>query len=441
MTKLKSSIDEKLNQLFETLLLKDLAFLIKFQDNFSLPNFEKKYWIIEIKQSILICPETNFSLPKGQYLIEKTTLKINILTLLKNSTFAISPIILKAKDYEEHFDLFGIISRLKKYNKQLLSIEILNRIEEIEKLLTTNPEQEKNILHKTILNNSIKELPKITFKPTDKINYPLDKPNSIIWDIDTAKVGEDGQMRLAINTSKKGSKQEAIVAYSINFDELEADVKITKQLTPFDKRCYIAATALYNAGNKVITATQVYIAMGNIGKPRVSDLQKINGSITKMGAARVYIDNTREIQVTKGYLQFKYDAPLLPFARYGAYINGKMTENAIHLFCEPPLISFARQRKQITTIPRQLLESPINKTEANLRIDDYLLERIGRMKNGKKKVPRKMLFITIYKQCKITTTKQKQRAPEKICCYLDHYKKCRWIKGYIKEADGITIQL
>ena len=136
-----------------------------------------------------------------------------------------------------------------------------------------------------------------------------------------------------------------------------------------------------------------------------------------------------------------YDASLLPFERISAYINGQLTESAIHLFREPPLVSFARERNQITTISRQLLESPINKTDANLLLEDYLIERIGRMKNTKSNAPLKMLFKTIYEKCAITTAKQKQRAPEKIRRYLDHYKKCGWIKGYKEDTDGIKILL
>ncbi len=76
-----------------------------------------------------------------------------------------------------------------------------------------------------------------------------------------------------------------------------------------------------------------------------------------------------------------------------------------------------------------------------MQIDDYLLVRIGHMKSGKGKAPRKMLFSTIYDRCNIKTKKQKQRAPQKIRVYLDHYKKCGWIKGYTEGKDGITIQL
>ncbi len=291
------------------------------------------------------------------------------------------------------------------------------------------------------IEQAAEELPRIIANPTDKINYPLDKPNSIIWDLiaDAAGTANDGQVKMKIDTSRSGSKQDALIYYSIDFDALGGDVTISRQLTPFDKRCYIAAAALFNADNKIISARQIYFMMGNTTEPNDEDLRKVNDSLTKMGAARVYIDNQEEVNAQKGATHFKYDAALLPFERMSAYINGKLTESAIHLFREPPMISFAKQRNQVTTIPRQLLESPISKTDANLRIDDYLLERISHMQSPKSKAPRKMLYSTIFSNCAIKTAKQKQRAKSKIRRYLDYYKQCKWIKGYIEETDGITI--
>ena len=186
--------------------------------------------------------------------------------------------------------------------------------------------------------------------------------------------------------------------------------------------------------------------MGNSRRPSEEQTRKISDSLTKMGAARVYIDSTEEVKTNKKYTAFKYDAALLPFERISAYINNTMTEAAIHLFREPPLITFARERGQITSLTRQLLESPISKTDTNLRLEDYLLERIGHMKNPRSKAPRKMLFTTIYERCHITgktekDRKERQRTPGKICKYLDHYVKCGYISGYDMGKDSVTIRL
>lgn len=314
----------------------------------------------------------------------------------------------------------------------------------------------KEVIEET--ERKVKEIARVTAINTGILDYPLDKPNGYIWSLLESAEG-NGQIQMDFDTrkkgkgNKKGNSTAQMVLYSIDFSELTENeqLKITKKLTPYDERVYLAAAALFNAGNEIITATQIYTAMGYTGKPRArksktgtetDDLQKINDSLTKMGKAHITIDNTREVNSGMKYPQFKYDAPLLPFERVQAYVNGKLTESAIHLFREPPLITFARGRDQITTITRELLESPISKTEAHLAIEHYLYERIGHMKNPKsKKLPRKILFDTLYERCHFTDKKQKQRAAETVRILLDHYKNHKWIKDFTEEADGVTIKL
>ena len=288
---------------------------------------------------------------------------------------------------------------------------------------------------------TLEQLPRIMTTPPDSLEYPIDKINSNIWEDLAAAVKESPDGQLAFATEKNGSNNEATIIYSISFEELEKldGLKLTKSLTPFDKRVYIAVNAIYAQSGDYMSAGQVFAAMGNTGKPSKKQLEKVNESLTKMGAARVYLDNTMEIGVNTGYTRFKYDAPLLPFERVSAYINNALVESAIHLFREPPLMTFAKERKQVTTITKKLLESPVSKTESNLRLDDYLIERIARMKSGKGKSTRKMLYSTIYEKCQITTRNQRSRAPDTIKRYLDYYIKCGWITGYMEEADGVTI--
>lgn len=341
----------------------------------------------------------------------------------------------KGKSGLDNYSLLDILQQGLDKDGKLIESKFQQLIEKAKKRRSEYTTAEITIKE---IEHAAEELPRIISNPTDKINYPLDKPNSIIWDL-IIKADVTGKMRMQIDTSKKGSNQDSVIYYGINFDELNSSLEITKELTPFDKRCYIAVAALFSAKNSVISATQIYRMMGNTTPPNKTDLQKVNDSLTKMGAAHIYVDNSKEIQSTDGYKYFKYDAALLPFERISAYINGQLVNSAIHLFREPPLISFAKQRNQITTLSRQLLESPLSKTNANLRIDDYLLERIGHMKSEKSNAPCKILFSTIYKQCKITTVKQKQRSLKKIERYLEYYEKCQWIKGHKMEENGIKI--
>lgn len=280
------------------------------------------------------------------------------------------------------------------------------------------------------------EYPETTARRAEIVQYPIDKVNSSIWNLLQETTGR--QTKLALKAEKDGSPKQLSIYYSIDFEELEsAGLKITKRLLPFDKRVYIAIAALYNAGNRIITLTQIHYAMGNTGRPAAEHLKKINDSITKMRSANVFIDTLEESQVYN-YPRFKYEDYLLPVARTTAIVNGKIADAAIQIKGEPPIMAFARQRKQITTITVKVLQSPLSKTDANLLIDDYLIERIGRAKRTGKSV--KILYTTLFEKAQITTYKQKDRAPKKIETYLQHYQSCGLISRYAMLKDGIQIE-
>lgn len=267
------------------------------------------------------------------------------------------------------------------------------------------------------------------------LNYPIDKPNSELWSVINTE--QSGQLRFAFETGKRGDNT-ATVLCSVNWDD--PNTKITKHLTEWDKRVYIATASLFDGGNETVTINQIHKLMGNDSDPNDKQKAKINESLTKMGTARLYIDNQGEIDANYNYPPFKYDAPLLPFERMTAKLNGIET-TAIHLLKEPPLIAFAKGRKQITTIPLGLLKSPISKTEDNLRLEDYLIDRISHMRKNEK-LSRKILFSKICEKCNITQKKQRQRLTPKIIKYLEHYITHDFIKDYeIDQDKNITITL
>lgn len=230
----------------------------------------------------------------------------------------------------------------------------------------------------------------------------------------------------------------ANIACAINFKELEG-VTITDKLSPFDKEVHRAIYDLYKAGNEYFSIAQLHRAMGNDTRPAAYQIKKLNESLTKMGMARIFIDNDDETKIYKKYKRYRYDGPLLPFERVqgGAYINGVFTEAVIHLFREPPLFTFARQRKQVLNIPRVLLSVFSSQTETNLQIRDYLLVKINAIK--KKAIPSKITWETLFKGCDITTKKQRHDGKEKVTACLEYFKKHDYIKGYTINDEGISI--
>lgn len=312
--------------------------------------------------------------------------------------------------------------------------------EELEGLLAISPvgylQDFAGLLQQIIKEYKTGKAVKTTAKKAEKVEYPLDKINSGMWKL----LEKDSKKQLSFAVEKIGSNKEVSITYYIDFDKLEG-IKITKKLTQFDKRVYIAASALWNAGNKVISLTQIHYAMGNTLRPSGKQLEKINESITKMTNAAIYVNNIEEIKNKYNYPKVHYDGALLPIERMTATVNGKLSDAAIHLFREPPMMTFAKARGQVTTLEIKLLQSPINKTDSNLAIDDYLLERISHAKNAagkeahkppnkRKTVIKTILLETLYQETGLNTRLQKSRAIPTIRKYLDHYMECGLIKTY-----------
>ena len=285
----------------------------------------------------------------------------------------------------------------------------------------------------------IPQLPTIFSTRVSAIEFPLDKLNSNIWRT-TEDDQIDGQLSLEVEMGKKG--EGAIVTYSIDFEALEKDLQISKRLEPYDKRVYVAVNAIYNSREEKVdrmSITQIYNAMGYEGRPAATDIEKINNSITKMSKAHVTVDNLGETQKHKKQEHFSYDSPLLPCERIQGYVNGQLTEGILHIFREPPVMSFAKAHGQLTTIKPTLLQSPISKTRSNILLEDYLIERIAQIKTGRS--PAKILLSTVYEKTEITTVKQRQRAPEKIEKILDHFRRQGFIKSYKMDKISIVVKV
>lgn len=355
---------------------------------------------------------------------------------------------------------------LEVYGKEIDVIEVLANLaleiaetEEEARLIFDNffvrTEPPRDVLEADEQQGTLKPPISITTHPIDSADFPLDKVNANVWKLlEGAQPGqygfdfggewvevdeETGLIDVGFNAANQRDKANGIavpLTYCIDFSELEDS--ITKKLEPYDKRVCIAVAALFNAGYETMTLQQVYNAMGYTGKIGKADKAKINDSITKMGAAKLRLDNMQEASYYNR-ATFAYDGNVIPMERIQALVNGQVVESAIHVFREPPPISFARERKQITTVSVKLLESPLSKTSDNIQLEDYLIERISRIKRDKGKTSNKILLETLYRNTGITTKKQKQRASGKITKLLEHYKACGFIEGYTLEADGVKI--
>ena len=342
-------------------------------------------------------------------------------------------------------EFLNILNELRPYVESELKKEKYSG-QSITDLLSSDDENSNNLLRELLnsidLSYQSNYIPKSILKRSQIIEYPLDKINNKIWKLLEKNNKQVIKFAMENKTDKKRGKQVDCI-YTINFDDLDDDITITKKLMPFDKRVYIAVSALFNAGNSIITLTQIHYAIGCIGKPGTKNIKRINESISKMMGAKIYVNNSNESKVYK-YKKFIYDGALLPAERISSIVNGQLSNSSIHLFREPPIVSFAKQRNQITTVSIEMLQSPISKTDNNLLIEDYLIERIAKAKNNNKS--HRILFKTFYEHINLPGNSldqkkhTKQRLPKKVIIYLDYYVKCRYIKSYNIDHNGINIR-
>ena len=309
-------------------------------------------------------------------------------------------------------------------------------------------------------------LPQVPIAKPERIYLPVDVVNNNIWGKleKLSKPTKKGQMpgQLSFDIAEplkhfefnyinaaKSDKQPAYIILGTDFEKLESNAA-AKHLTEYDKLVYQATGALWrycveelksDPDKVIITAKLIYWAMGNDGTPGTSDLEKINATITKLRRAEFYLNNIYEVQEHKNQAKFRYDGAFLPSERISAVVNNVVVDSAIHLFREPPLLSFARERGQITTIDRSLLaEMPIDKTEQNIGLFHYLMTQIAFIKNPKNKMANpKILYATIFEKLGIdgkTEAEKKARArtKKKTQTMLEYFTNKGIIDGYIEKT-------
>ena len=241
---------------------------------------------------------------------------------------------------------------------------------------------------------------RINTKKIDGVAFPLDKVNSTLWY--GFPVGEVKDLKAESDKDSRKGKQASILLL-LDFQALNG-VNISRELTVYDKWVWNACANLNEQGHKAFTAEQIYQAMGNEGRPNSKTKEKILDSVETLSRARVTIDNTEEHELYPNYDRLKATFPLLDTEICIAYSRGQIVEDAIRIIQSPKLFEFAEDRHQITKLPINVLESPLNKTEDNLLLSDYLLMRISKMRNSKY-ITRTILLDTIYQKCCIETYK------------------------------------
>ena len=266
-------------------------------------------------------------------------------------------------------------------------------------------------------------------KTPESVLYPLWKPTYELFD--NFPIGRTKKINMESEKDRRKGKT-ANLLMLLNFDELKG-VHISRTLTIYDKNVWNACANLVKCGCDVVTAAQIYKFMGHTSEPNKREKDKILESINTISRARVFISNKEEHALYEKYDEIVLDTPLLAAEVCKATIGDDIIDEAIRIIEPPKLFAIAEQRGQITTIPFEVLKSPINKNDDISLITDYLLIRISRMKNNKY-VTRTILLDTLCQKCNITNNRsdrmKKSRLPDRLERILSYYKSIGWISDY-----------
>lgn len=259
---------------------------------------------------------------------------------------------------------------------------------------------------------------------------------------------------LALAMEKKGSKKPITVMVSINFDDMQGvTIRGRKELTPYDREVHDAIVTLYVVGgNDIITLQMIYRTITGDPNARLTAKQAeaISNSITKLMYSNITIDATEELKAYYGVDDFKYNGYLLTIERVIATVNNTVLD-AIHVMRLPILYEYANYKDQIGRVDIKLLNTPVNKNEEVITLQNYLMRRILSIKNPNSILSPSIVYDTIYEHLNITAPtqgalrKKKANIRKQIKTILTYWKKEGFITAFTEnkrgqEVHSVTIQ-
>ncbi len=340
------------------------------------------------------------------------------------------------KDYSSEFIREQALRRRRNLEKELPAL--LERFSKSYDRNLQDPSAFKEIIDLTVRT----KYPGSFITPTDKES----------WHIFSGDYASGDQWRLDVG--QRGGKKQITSFVTVDFEKLNGSVQIRgrKELVPYDRAVHDAIITLFvDGGNEYITPQMIYQVIAGNPKARLTAKQAeaISDSITKCMYSRVIIDGS-EVAAAYGFEKFKYDGSLIVGERVTATLNGTVLE-CLHLLRKPILYEYADKKNQIGRFDIKLLNSPINKTEETITLQDYLYRRILSMK-GSSSLSKTIVYETVYNQIEIKAAsdgalrKKKSKVRGQIKSILDFWKQEGFILGYVEntrktEIYSVTIRV
>ncbi len=246
---------------------------------------------------------------------------------------------------------------------------------------------------------------------------------------------------LAVRVSRKDGKKQITTLLNLELYD-ETSIVGLDRLTPYDRTVHDAIVTVCIEGGggdpqMYMTPQTIYRTMtGNFNvNPSKEAIDRINKSLRRLGGIRITINADDEMKTFYKMPEgFQYEGAIVPNEMIRFKSNGIEVEG-IHLLRTPILYNYASIKNQISQEDIKLLATPLNKSEENIILQDYLFRRVSAMKHSPK-LSRNILYSTVYDNIQITAAspgalrKKRHKVRENIKVILDYWIKQGFIKAY-----------
>lgn len=211
---------------------------------------------------------------------------------------------------------------------------------------------------------------------------------------------------------------------------------------PYCQRVYGACASLYRMPDPEtgipydnwFTLTEIWRKMGNTGKPKQEQLDRVFKALYAMSTIRITIPDGLE-WINDYLLTLKFK---------GCRIRGGFTADAVYIVQPPPLTKFFYKIKQFTEVPDEVMAvRGVNQTDANIQLQDYLNLRIGAAKHRPRDERNRIIkWETLRRECPLAdwANGRKRGGYKTLDLCLKHYRDCDFIAGYKLTDRGIEIR-
>jgi hypothetical protein len=219
-------------------------------------------------------------------------------------------------------------------------------------------------------------------------------------------------------------------------------------LSTYDRAILNGITSLLESGNSAFTIPMLYHAMTGKETPSISEIlwEDLVIRIERMRRIIISIDVSEEIEHNMIFgdarvNQLEISGYLLPLNKITGIINNNKAE-IYQIIQNPPVYSYAKIKKQLSSVPIKLLDAPINNNSTTIPLKTYLLQRIELMKNKKNKIKATLiLFKSVYEELGMEEADRnaKKRVRDYSIKILQHFADKNYISSFETVKCGKSI--